>query len=268
MKNNTVSFLTDTHAHIHFSPLAEDIPSVLQRAAANGVRRIINIGTNLNDSVKAVKAAEANAGVYAAVGIHPHDASSFSRRDIPKFEELLSSPKVIAVGEVGLDFYRNLSEPKAQEEVFAIMLDIALSHRLPVVIHSREAAADTARILKYLDEDKSLPIILHCFDGSDELLEFGLKRGNVFFSFAGNLTYKKAEKIAAALLRLDTDKVLIETDSPYLAPNPLRGKDNEPSFIVHTARFAAKNKNMEYDELAEILEKNFSGIFGSLGIIS
>jgi TatD DNase family protein len=117
-----------------------------------------------------------------------------------------------------------------------------------------------------MDTDRSIPIILHCFDGSDELLDFGINRGNVFFSFAGNLTYKKAEKIAASLSLLSIDKILIETDAPYLAPHPLRGKDNEPSFIVHTAEFIAKNKNVAYDELSLNLEKNFSGTFGLLGI--
>jgi TatD DNase family protein len=259
-------FFTDTHAHIHFPPMAKSIPAVLARAAEKGVRRILTIGTSLPDSRKAVKTAESFEGVYAAIGVHPHDASAFSRRNISEFEALFASPKVIAVGEVGLDFYRNLSEPKKQKEVFSIMLDVALARKLPVIIHSREASADTARLLKQLDEDTSLPIILHCFDGTDELLNFGLKRGNVFFSFAGNVTYKKAEQIASALLKVDLEHILIETDSPYLAPVPLRGKDNEPSYITHTAEFISKSRGIAYDELALILEKNFSGIFGSLGI--
>lgn len=259
-------FLTDSHAHLHFPPLAEDIPAVLRRAAEKGVRRILNIGTGLDDSRKAAEAAERYDGVYAAIGVHPHDADNFSRRDISKFEELFKLPKVIAVGEVGLDFYRNLSPPKAQEWVFAVMLDIAFARKLPVIIHSRDAAMDTAMILRQMDTDNSVPIILHCFNGSDELLDFGINRGNVFFSFAGNLTYKKAEKITASLSQLSVDRILIETDAPYLAPHPLRGKDNEPSFIVHTAEFLAKNKNITHDELALNLEKNFSGIFGSLDI--
>ncbi|MDR2104450.1 MAG: TatD family hydrolase [Deferribacteraceae bacterium] len=266
MQSANSPFLTDTHAHLHFSPLSADIEGVLERAVKNGVKRIINIGTSLEDSRKAVDIAEKYCGIYAAVGTHPHDAERFTHRDIAKFEELLSSPKALAVGEVGLDFYRNLSSPKVQEEVFSVMVDIASARKTPLIIHSRQAAEDTARVLRGVEE--SIPIILHCFDGSEELIDFGLSRKNLFFSFAGNLTYKKAEKIANSLSVIALDRVLIETDSPYLAPQPLRGKDNEPSFIVNTAGFLAEKKGVSYNDLALILEDNLIKIFGELEKIS
>jgi TatD DNase family protein len=254
------SFLTDSHAHIQMSPLDLISSEVVARANEAGVGRIVTIGIDLADSVNAVKLANKFDNVYAAVGVHPHDAENFSFKELGAFEELLANKKVIAVGEIGLDYYRNRSPKDKQIEVFAIMLDMAVSAELPIIIHTREAAADTIRELDSAT-DRTQRALLHCFSGDKSLLEWGLAREHCLFSFAGNVTYPKAVELHEALKKIPLERLLIETDCPYLAPVPLRGKQNEPAYLTHTAEFVAAAKGVSVERLAEQLEANFKGFF-------
>jgi TatD DNase family protein len=228
------------------------------------VRRVITIGTELADSTAAAEIAANHRGIYAAVGVHPHDAEEFSAKDLGAFEVLLQQPSVVAVGEVGLDYYRDHSPRDVQKDVFAMMADMALSSGKPLLIHSREAAADTVAVLDSIFKDKSHPIIFHCFSGDKLLLEWGMKRDDCYFSFAGNVTYPKAVQLHEALRAIPLDRLLIETDAPYLAPSKMRGKQNEPSYVPMTAAYVAEAKGVAGEELAGQLEVNFTNIFGTL----
>lgn len=257
-------FFTDTHAHIHSEPLSTEINAVLARALEANVQRILTIGTDLADSVAAAGLAGRVQGIYAAAGVHPHDARDFSLPQLSELEALLKKPGVVAVGEVGLDYFRNHSPREAQMEVFAMMCDLALSSGLPLVIHSRDAAQDTADILDGVFGNTEHPIIFHCFDGSRLLLDWGLRRERCYYSFAGNLTYPKAAQLHEALQGVPADRLFIETDAPYLAPSKMRGKQNEPSYMVMTVAYMAQDRGFSEGELARRLEANFTGVFGEL----
>lgn len=254
-------FLTDSHAHIHSKPLKHIAGELIERAAENNIKRITTIGTDLADSAEAASMAEKYKDVYAAVGVHPHYAAEFNYKQLGAFEELASKPDVIAVGEVGLDFYRNISPKDVQIDTFSMMIDLASGCNLPIIIHSREAAADTVKTLENMLGNTDHPVLFHCFSGEDSLVEWGMKRKNVLFSFAGNVTYPKAVQLHAALGKLPADRLLIETDCPYLAPIPFRGRQNEPSLMVHTAKFVSAAKNMTVENLASQLESNFTSFF-------
>lgn len=260
-------FITDTHAHLQMSPLNKDIDGVISRALDSGVERIIVIGTHYADSMQAVELVNKYKGIYAAVGVHPHDAKDFQLKDFVKFEELLKNEKTIAVGEVGLDYYRNELPAEKQKEVFAMMADLSITFNKPLVIHSREAAEDTVEMLENLTTDGH-KILLHCFSGDEALINWGLQRKNVCFSFAGNLTFKKAVNLHSALDKISLDRLFVETDCPYLAPVPKRGKTNEPSYVMHTAQFMADSKGIKFNDLLYKLEQNFINFFGELDIIS
>jgi TatD DNase family protein len=256
-------FLTDTHAHLHSHPLSSRADETVKKAAEQNVRRMITIGTDLDDSVLAHRFASAHPGVFAAVGVHPHDAENFRIAQLGKFEQLLSYPEVIAVGEVGLDFYRNRSPKDKQIEVFSIMADMALGANLPLALHTRDASEDTVDVLERIVGGRELPLLFHCFNGDPVLLEWGLKREKTYFSFAGNVTYRKATLLHEALERLPTERLFIETDCPYLTPEPLRGKENEPAYLHYTAEYVSKAKKISMNDLATLLEENFKSFFKS-----
>ncbi|MDR2883687.1 MAG: TatD family hydrolase [Deferribacteraceae bacterium] len=256
-----IPLLTDSHAHIHMPPLNEYTDDIVRRAAESNVKRIVTIGIDLADSIKAVEVANRYDNVYACVGVHPHDSEQFNFKDLGRFEKLLQNPKVIGVGEIGLDYYRNNSPKDIQIEVFAVMLDMAISAKLPIIIHTREATEDTIIQLDNILGGLDHPILFHCFNGADPLIEWGLQRKNCFFSFAGNVTYPKAIELHNAVAKLPLERLLIETDCPYLAPVPMRGKQNEPANLPHTAAYIAKRKGIPVELLAEQMEENFKRLF-------
>lgn len=252
--------LTDTHAHIHMADTFADPAAVIKRAKDAGVGRIITIGTNYSDSLSALKLADDNDNIYAAAGVHPQDVSSYADNDYSAFRDLASSHKVIAIGEIGLDFYRDLSQTDRQDEVFRQMLRLSIEARKPVIIHNRNAGDDCIRTLK--EELGGCPHggVFHCFDGDMRVLDFALQN-NFYVSYAGQVTYKSAGNIRDALVATPLERLLIETDSPYLAPVPMRGNINEPANIIHTANFIANILNIDIIELGQILENNFKNLF-------
>jgi TatD DNase family protein len=241
----------DSHAHF-----GEDAADVLARAEAAGVTRTIAVATTLAGAQAALALADANDGVYASLGIHPHEAGGEEAGHVDELRALLAHPKAVAVGETGLDYFRDYAPHDAQQRLFDAQLALALETHKPVVIHTRAADDDTAaRLIAHEG-----PVILHCFS-SPALLEPALEHG-WYVSFAGNVTYKNAYELRAAARRVPTDKLLSETDSPYLAPQTVRGQRNEPAFVRYTVETLAEVRGVGADELADQIDANASEVFG------
>jgi TatD DNase family protein len=242
--------LIDTHCHLTFEPLADDVPGVVERSRAAGVTGWITVGTNLEDSRRALELAGGYEDMRATVGIHPHEAQDADTGALEELNRLARSEKVVAVGETGLDFHYNFSKQADQKHVFAAHLEIARDTGLPVVVHSRNAFAET---LEILDRDgRGLRgVVFHCFSGSPEQARLILERG-YYASFTGVVTFKNAETARAAAKVVPLNRLMIETDSPYMSPEPLRKqKPNEPALMIHTAQFLAELKGVPVEDLAQ-----------------
>ena len=250
--------LVDTHAHLQWASFDKDREKVISRAQQASVGYIVNIGFDMDGSIKGVKLAEHYNRLYATVGIHPHNAIQLDQNVLNKLRELSGNPKVVAIGEIGLDYYRNLSPMEAQKKAFEAQLLLAKELALPVVIHDRDAHSD---ILKIISRFKGkLRGIMHCFSGSKEMAEQCIKLG-FLVSFAGNVTYPNAHKLHETAKWIDLNRILLETDSPWLAPQDMRGKRNEPSFLPFIAKKIAELKGISTDELAEATTTNAKEIY-------
>ena len=243
--------MIDTHAH-----LGDDAHDVLERARAAGVRRVVDIATTLAGARETVARADRHDGVYACLGVHPHEAATFDLDGLEELRTLLAHPRVVAVGETGLDYFRDYAPADAQQRLFDAQLQLAQETGKPVVIHTRAADDDTCERLLRHDG----PVILHCFS-SEPLLEPALERG-WYISFAGNVTYKNAYDLRAAARRVPDDRLLAETDSPYLAPQAVRGRRNEPAYIAHTYTALAEARGVDLTSLIEQVDANASAVFG------
>jgi TatD DNase family protein len=249
--------LTDSHCHLY---MAENPAGWLERARAIGVTRLLVPGTTLENSARAVAIAQEHKGVFAAVGIHPHEAKDFdANRDGTRLEELARQPKVVAIGEVGLDFYYDHSPRPKQIEVLEWMLDLARRLSLPAILHNRESGKEMLEILSRLPR-RERPGVFHSFT---ESTGFGLKAIDLAYriSFSGMLTFRAAENIREAARGLPLEAMLIETDAPFLAPIPHRGKTNEPSFVIETAKKLAELKAVDLEKIAETTTLNFESVF-------
>jgi len=253
--------LFDTHAHLHFPEFAGDLPAVLQRARSAGVRWMLTIGTSRESSRAAVALAEQEADVYAAVGIHPHDASE---ADDATFDELRrlaeSSPRVVAVGEIGLDFFRNLSPREVQAEVFRRQLALARQVGKPALVHCRDAHAETLEILK-AEGVRDVRGIMHCFSGDEAVARQCLDLG-LLISLAGPITYPNARKLPAVVQMVPADCLVVETDCPFLPPQPYRGQRNEPAYLPITAARVAELKGVPVGELGSRMAANALALLG------
>jgi len=250
--------LVDTHAHLQWTSFDKDREKVLIRAREAHVDCIVNVGFDIEGSIKGVKLAEQHKGLYAAVGIHPHNAVQLDQNVLNKLRELSENPKVVAIGEIGLDYYRNLSPREAQKKAFEAQLSLAEELELPVVIHDREAHRD---ILEMISRFKGkIKGIMHCFSGNKDMAEQCIRSG-FLVSFAGNVTYPNAHNLHEIAEWIDLRKTLLETDSPWLPPKDMRGKRNEPSFLPLTAKKIASLKRIRLDDLAEDTTKNAEAIF-------
>lgn len=243
----------DTHAHLQWESFDSDRDSVLVRAREKGVNRIVNIGFDVAGSVKGIQLAERHKWLFATVGIHPHSASKFNEKLLSTLRKIAAKPEVVAIGEIGLDYYRNLSPKYAQKQAFEAQLALAKEMNLPVIIHDREAHDD---ILQTLSRFKGkIRGVMHCFSGSKELAQRCIDLG-FLISFAGNVTYPKAHELQEIAKWIDPKNVLLETDCPWLAPQGMRGKRNEPSFLPLTAQKIVELKRMSMVDLAEITTRN------------
>jgi len=242
----------DTHAHL---TSLEDSDEAIQRAAGVGVTRILTVGTNVDDCRRALSLAERHDGVFAILGIHPHDAGAATENDLGALRELLAHPKVVAVGETGLDWFRDYASPDDQRRLFAAELELAAELGKPVVIHTRAADDDTLAALA----GHAGTVVLHCFS-SAHMLPTALERG-WYVSFAGNATFPKAVDLRLAATQVPAERILAETDSPYLAPQPVRGERNEPANVVHTLAALAQARAEEPAELERQVERNAAECF-------
>jgi TatD DNase family protein len=254
--------LIDTHAHLDSEQLAADLPAVIARARAAGVVQVIAVGITAPSSAACVALACEHEGVFATVGVHPNDAAEAVPGARDEVLRLLDRPRVVGVGETGLDRYWDRTPFAVQEEWFAWHLEIARARRLPVVIHCRDAEADVLRMLRQ-EYDRHGPIegVMHSFVGSQATAEACLAMG-LYLSFAGMLTYKNAANVREVAARAPADRVLVETDCPYLSPVPLRGKRNEPANVVHTAACLAGVLQISPDEAAGRTTANARRLFG------
>lgn len=245
--------MIDTHAHL--DALAGDPAVVVARAREAGVTRIVAVGSGIDSCRAALEIAEREEGVFAALGIHPHQAGGDEAGRLDELRELLAGPKAVAVGETGLDHYRDYAPRERQRELFDAQLALAAELGKPVVIHTRAADADTLAALQGFRGT----VVLHCFS-SPGLLDPALEHG-WFVSFAGNVTYPNAYDLRAAARAVPADRLLVETDSPYLAPQPRRGRPNEPANVVHTVAALAEARRDEPDWLAERIDANADAAF-------
>lgn len=245
--------MIDTHAHL---TALDDPAAAIERAAEAGVERILTVGTDVADCRRALALADAHEGVYAILGIHPHEAGTATEDDLARLRELLAHPKTVAVGETGLDWFRDYAPRDDQRRLFAAQLDLAAELGKPVVIHTRAADEDTLASLGAFDGT----VVLHCFS-SPHLLPTALER-RWYVSFAGNVTYKNATDLRLAAREVPADRVLAETDTPYLAPQPVRGRRNEPAHVVHTLAALATARGEEADALEAQIERNAAQCFG------
>ncbi len=252
--------IVDTHAHLDFPDYKADLESVLSRAKEAGVGYIINVGTNLASSEKSIALAERYDAMYASIGVHPHDASKISDQNWQTLEALATKPKVVAVGETGLDYYRNRSPREDQQRLFRRHLTLAKTHGLPVIIHSRDASDDC---LKILEEHKNglLKGVVHCFSGTKETAKKCLELG-LYISFAGPITFSNASTLREVAKTVPVERLLLETDSPFLSPHPKRGGRNEPSYLPFTVAVLAEIYGLSVNDIARITTLNAYTLFG------
>jgi TatD DNase family protein len=251
--------LVDSHAHLDDPRFNEDRDAVIRRAWDTGVRKILTIGngTGPDEMGCGIPIAETCEWIYTSAGIHPHDAVKAESRHYSLIEELARHPRVLAIGETGLDYYYDNSPRDTQREVFRRQLVLADKLNLPVIIHTRDADDDTITLLKELNPRRG---VIHCFTSGEKLADFVLEMG-FYISFSGIVTFPKAQALAAIARRIPLDRILVETDCPYLAPVPHRGKRNEPAFVADTARFVAQIRGIPPDELATCASANFDSLF-------
>ena len=254
--------LVDSHCHLDDSQFNADRPAVLQRAREAGLKYILSIGTGDGppDLSVAIRQAEEHSFVYATVGVHPNDAAKVEPNTFRDLQSLLRHPKVKALGEIGLDYHWGVSK-EVQMPVFIQQLEIAAAARMPVIIHTRDAWADTLSVLRTHWASKGLPGIMHCFTGdaaqARECLDMGF-----YLAFGGVTTYPKAAEVREAARIVPSDRLLLETDAPYLAPVPHRGKRNEPAYVAQTARALAQAREQDLNQLAALTTANFERLFG------
>ncbi len=251
--------LFDTHAHLDDEAFDAERDDMIQRAREAGVNYIVNVGYDLESSQRSIELAEKHDMIYAAVGIHPHGASEAGAGYLNDLEKLASHPKVVALGEMGLDYYRDLSPRPVQQQVFLEQLVLAKKLGLPIIIHDREAHGDVLEILR---KERLGPAggVIHCYSGSWEMARECLAMG-FYISIAGPVTFPKAPKLKDVASQVPPDRLLIETDSPYLAPEPYRGRRNEPAYVAFTAKEIAGLRGMKKEDLAKMCTENGRRLF-------
>lgn len=252
--------LVDSHCHLDFPELSGDAEGVIARARNAGVGHMLTIGTKLTafDGVRAV--AERFSNVSCSVGIHPHEAAVEPDVDVERLMALADHPKVVAFGETGLDFFYEHSPRAEQERNFRVHIAAARAAKLPVIVHTRDADAETSAILTEEQDKGAFTGVIHCFSSGPELAEKALSLG-MYLSFSGIVTFKKADALREVVKATPIERILVETDSPYLAPVPHRGKTNEPAYVVQTAMTVAALKGISVDELGARTTANFFALF-------
>tara|TARA_Y200000002_G_scaffold269734_1_gene224421 strand:- start:449 stop:1225 length:777 start_codon:yes stop_codon:yes gene_type:complete len=256
--------IIDSHCHLNYEPMSLSLKETIDRANKDGVKYLLTISTEDKSYNKILNIISKNKCVFGSYGIHPHEAKNhrlIKSEDIIKKTRL--NKKIIGIGESGLDFYYNHSDKKDQIKCFEEHIIAAQNTQLPLIVHTRNAESETLEILKSKLKVKNFKVLIHCFTGSKEFA-FKLLDLGAYISASGVVTFKKSEDLANTFKEMPNDKILVETDSPYLAPVPLRGKPNEPSYIIHTVKFLSKLKNISFEDFSKITTKNFFKLFGEL----
>ena len=246
--------MIDSHTHLHVCK--PDDAELVAAAVDAGVTRMLTVGTNGATCRAALAAAERFPQVFAAIGHHPNEATGFDDGHLAELQALADHPRCVAIGETGLDYFRDHAPPADQQRAFAAQIELARATGKPLVIHTRAAEDDTIAMLR--KHAAGIDVILHCFsmpDRLDECVEQGW-----WISFAGNVTYPKARDLAIAAQRVPAERLLVETDAPYLTPQAVRKERNQPAFVVHTARFVAEQRGIEYGELEQLVERNAAAL--------
>ena len=256
-------FLVDSHCHLDFPDLKSEVDAVVDRARAAGIGRMVTISTRVknHDQVRAI--AERFDDVFCSVGTHPHHAHEELDIGTSELAALTKNPRVVAIGEAGLDYFRNNSPREAQEQGFRAHIAAARETGLPLVIHSRDADDDMSRILEEESGKGAFPAVLHCFTGGRDLAMRAIALGH-YVSFTGILTFKPSDGLRAIAAELPADRILVETDAPYLAPGPYRGKRNEPAYVVETAKVLAQTRGVSLDEITRQTTENFFRLFSKV----
>lgn len=258
--NLTDSCLIDSHAHLELQPLSENPAKYLERARAKGIAAVVSVGIDEEDAARNLAIAEAHEQVFACLGFHPHNASEVSDNGLARMEELALHPKVVGYGEIGLDFFRNLSPPDKQRIAFRAQIALAKRLGLPLIIHLRDAYPEGLSIL-----ESAAPYerggVVHCFSGTSEDAERVMNLG-FYISIPGTVTYKKNEALRKIVAEIPEDRILVETDCPYLSPEPFRGRDNEPAHVLYTAKKVGDILGMSLRRVADITTANTCALFG------
>lgn len=249
----------DTHCHLHFPNYQSDQETVIQRARSAGVLHFINVGTDLESTKASIALSEKYDFIYATAGIHPHDAKDATPGDMSQLAGLMKTPRIVAIGEVGLDYYRNLSPADVQIKILTQFFDLSKQYQLPLILHIRGAYEEVVSLLKKHFKPP-IAAVSHCFSGTREIMEKLLALG-LFISFAGPVTYKKNDALREAAKHCPLDRIVIETDAPFLAPQINRGKRNEPAYLIETAQLIAQLKGIPLEELGRASTKNCEVLF-------
>lgn len=252
--------LIDSHCHLDFPEFVEDRDDVIRRAREVGVRLMLTISTKITEADKIISLAEAYEDLVCSIGIHPHEAGSEPETSADELARIAAHPKVVGIGETGLDYYYEHSPREAQKKNFQSHISASRDTNLPLIVHARDADTDTATILEEETAKGSFPGLIHCFTAGPELAERALNIG-MYISFSGIATFKNAQEIRDVIEIVPLDRILVETDAPFLAPTPHRGKRNEPSFVRHTAELIADIKGISYQEFIDISGTNFFKLF-------
>jgi TatD DNase family protein len=246
--------LIDSHAHLEMPEFRRDLEEVIQRAKHSGIEYIFTVGTEKKDWERTLEIANSHPSVYAILGVHPHNAKEIDDQTYPMLRELCRSERVKAYGEIGLDFFRNLSPRETQLKRFREQIGLARELKLPIVIHDREAHQETIEILRS-EKAAECGGIIHCFSGNDEMAKACLEMG-FYISIPGSITFKNAEGYWEIVKKIPLESLLVETDAPFLTPVPFRGKRNEPSFLRYTAQKVAEIKKISFEKVAEVTSEN------------
>ncbi|MFO0989451.1 MAG: TatD family hydrolase [Alphaproteobacteria bacterium] len=257
--------LVDSHCHLDFPDFAPDRADILARARNAGVGVVLTIGTRLSKFAGVRALAESDPAIWCSVGVHPHEAEKEGVGDPAPLLDLAAHPKVVGIGETGLDYYYKHSAPEAQARSFRAHIAAARESGLPLIVHARDADVDAIRIMADEHRAGAYPAVIHCFTASRELAEHAVALGH-YISFSGILTFKNARDIQETARALPLDRILVETDAPYLAPMPNRGKRNEPAFVAHTAAFLAKLRGETPERIADATTENFLRLFSKVKV--
>tara|TARA_B110000259_G_scaffold2541_1_gene3025 strand:+ start:1829 stop:2605 length:777 start_codon:yes stop_codon:yes gene_type:complete len=256
--------IVDSHCHLEYESLFSNLDAVVKRAIKNNVKYLLSISTTNDSYFRILQIVEKYKNIYGTYGIHPHETKNYADLKVEEIIKKISlGKKIIGIGETGLDFYYDLSDRTIQKKVFIEHIKAAQTLCLPLIVHTRSAEEDTFKIISSEKRKKDFKVLIHCFTGSKEFAHKLVDLG-CYISASGVVTFKKSKELADTFLSLPNDKILVETDSPYLSPEPLRGKPNEPSNIIHTVNFLAKLKNINSNDFADETSSNFFKLFGQL----